>query len=67
MKNLNRIMEFFWLGLAILSTLGAIYYVNILGWDEGWYYLLFPAVALMMFLYRRGMRSRLDKWSKGER
>lgn len=67
MKNLNRIMEFFWLALAILSALGAIYYINVLGWDEGWYFLLFPLVALMMFLYRRGMRSRLDRWSKGER
>ena len=64
MKKLNRVMEFFWLAVAVLSLFGAIYYIMELGWAEAWYYLMFPAVAFMMFAYRRGMRSRLDKWSE---
>ncbi len=65
MKKVNRLMEFFWLALAVITLFGASYYVYELGWKEGWLYLLFPAVALMMYLYRRGMRSRLDRWSEG--
>ncbi len=65
MKNFNRIMEKFWLIIAILSVPFAVFYVIQLGWQQGWFYLLFPITAFMMFGYRRFMRSRLDKWSEG--
>ena len=66
MKKMNRVMEFFWLAVAVLSLVGAIYYILELGWEEGWVYLLFPLTAGMMFAYRRMMRSRVERWSEGE-
>lgn len=67
MKKMNRIMEFFWLAVAVISLIGAGFYVYELGWTEGWIYLLFPLTAFMMWAYRRMMRSRVERWSKGER
>jgi len=66
MKKITRIMEFFWLAVAILSLVGAGYYIYTLGWAEGWIYLMFPLVASMMWAWRRGMRSRIDRWSEGQ-
>lgn len=67
MKKMNRIMEFFWLAVAIISLFGAVYYLNELGWEEGWFYLLFPLTAAMMWGYRRMMRSRVERWENNDR
>ncbi len=61
MKTLNKVMETFWL-LVALVTLGlAAYMIHHDGWDNAYLYLLFPLIAGAMFGLRRTMRKRMEK------
>lgn len=54
-------MTAFWLILAILSLLVAVYMISVSGWMEGSVYLIFPLLAGMMYGVRKFMLSRMDK------
>lgn len=66
MEKVARFMEFFWLALAILTALGAVYILATQGWAEGSTWLLFPAVCLAMWGYRRFLRKRVAQWAERE-
>ncbi|HMN04781.1 MAG TPA: hypothetical protein PKD45_03565 [Flavobacteriales bacterium] len=67
MEKLARIMEIFWLVLAVISGVWAIYVLAVHGWDKGRVWLLFPAVATAMWGYRRFMRGRMAQWAEQQR
>lgn len=67
MERIARIMETFWLVLAILSTGWAVYVLVERGWATGKVWLLFPAVAFAMWGYRRFMRGKMAQWAERQR
>lgn len=60
MRKLNRLMEHFWLAVAIGTGIAAVWVIATDGLEEGRQWLLFPAIALAMFGVRRFMRKRLE-------
>lgn len=46
-------MEVFWLSIAIVALIMALYMIARSGWEEGGYYLIFPLLAGGMFVLRR--------------
>jgi hypothetical protein len=54
-------MTAFWLILAILSLLVALYMIATSGWEVGSVYLIFPVLAGMMYGFRKFMLGRMDK------
>ena len=60
MRKLNRLMEHFWLAVAIGTGIAAVWVIVSDGFEEGRQWLLFPAIALAMFALRRFMRKRLE-------
>jgi hypothetical protein len=64
MKFYNQIMLYFWLALAIVSTVGITYYGFVEGFDRWVYYYFLPVVALLMFFFKRMMISRMEKHMK---
>ncbi len=67
MEKIARFMEMFWLMLAVLTAGWAVYLLATRGWAEGKVWLLFPAVCLAMFGYRRFMRGKMAQWAERER
>ncbi len=67
MERIARIMETFWLVLAILSAAGALYILIERGWATGKVWLLFPSVAFAMWGYRRFMRRKMAQWAERQR
>ena len=64
MERIARFMELFWLVLAVLTGGWAVYVVITHGWAAGKVWLLFPAVCLAMFGYRRFMRGKMAQWER---
>ena len=60
MRKLNRFMEHFWLAVAIGTLLAAICTIEVSGFAEGRRWLWFPAIAMLMFEFRRFTRKRLE-------
>ncbi len=67
MERIARIMEAFWLSLAVLSAVWAAYVLAVHGWKEGKAWVLFPAVCTGMWWYRRFMRRKLARWAEQQR
>lgn len=67
MEKIARIMERFWLVLAIVSSAWAVYVLAAHGWEKGRVWLLFPAVSVAMWQYRRFMRGKMARWAERER
>jgi hypothetical protein len=64
MHKLNRLMEHFWLALAI-ATLGvALWTIFTEGWEKGAQWLVLPAIATAAWLMRRFARKRLDSMKR---
>jgi uncharacterized membrane protein len=55
-KRVNRFMELFWLSIAIVALVMALYMISSRGWANAWTYLLFPLLAGAMYGLRRGVR-----------
>ncbi len=64
MKAYNKIMEAFWLGLAVVTTIIVVYMIISGGWSKNQVYLIFPGICFMMFFARRFMRRRMEKHQK---
>lgn len=60
LRKLSRIMEHFWLAVAIGTAVAAIWVIAQDGFEVGRQWLIFPAVALAMFFFRRFTRRRLE-------
>lgn len=67
MRKLNRLMEHFWLAVAIGTALAAIWVIVVDGFDVGRQWLLFPAIALAMFVFRRITRKKLEAMDDRDR
>jgi uncharacterized membrane protein len=52
-KRVNKFMELFWLALAIIAFIMAIYMIRVRGWEAAWHYLVFPLLAGAMYGLRR--------------
>jgi hypothetical protein len=64
MERVARVMEYFWLALAILSSLWAVWQIGLHGWDGAKHLTWFPLICAAMFLYRRFMRKKMAQWSE---
>lgn len=59
-------MTNFWLVLALVSLVLAIYVVVRDGWHGGSMYFVFPLLAGMMYGVRKFMLSRMDRHNRRE-
>ncbi|HEY8403834.1 MAG TPA: hypothetical protein VIK71_04420 [Flavobacteriales bacterium] len=56
-----RLIENFWLVFAIISFVYACYVCFNMGFEDGYRHFFVPAIAFMWWLFRRGMRKRMEK------
>lgn len=63
LKTVSKIMEKFWLALAIFTLVAVIVvFINDRGMnEENAQYLVFPALAGVMYAFRKSFRKRLEK------
>jgi len=61
MVKLNKFFEQFWLVFAIISLLYAFYVCFDIGFSAGYNHFFIPGIAFMWWLFRRGMRKRMEK------
>ena len=64
MKNLNKInrmMEWFWLVVAIVSFVGVTVFACLGGETEGGVLFAFPCLAFLMYFFRRMFRKKMEK------
>lgn len=59
-QKINKGLEYFWLGITVVCTAIAAYVIYTDGYDESKWYLLFPLLALAMYIMRRGLRKRFE-------
>lgn len=67
LRKLSRFMEHFWLAVAIGTFIAAIWVIATDGFAAGRSWLLFPAIALAMFLMRRFTRKKLEAMEERRR
>lgn len=60
LRKLSRMMEHFWLAVAIGTAVAAIWVIVQDGFELGRQWLLFPGIALAMFFFRRFTRRKLE-------
>ena len=61
MKKYNVIMERFWMLMAVVSFIYAVYMIGAKGIIEAGIYLIFPFVAGMLSYMRYFTRKRIEK------
>ncbi|WKZ65994.1 MAG: hypothetical protein QY325_14645 [Flavobacteriales bacterium] len=59
-RKLGRFMEHFWLAVAIGTLVASIWVIAADGFAQGRQWLLFPAIAMAMFFFRRFTRRKLE-------
>jgi 4-amino-4-deoxy-L-arabinose transferase-like glycosyltransferase len=59
-RKLGRFMEHFWLAVAIGTLVASIWVIAADGFAQGRHWLLFPAIAMAMFFFRRFTRRKLE-------
>lgn len=64
MNKLARIMEYFWLTLAVVSAIWVTYLILTEGWAKNKLLIWFPLVCVATFLYRRFMRKKMTEWAQ---
>lgn len=67
MERVARFMEVFWLVLAVLGAIWALYAIGANGWQQGRIWILFPVICTGMWGWRRFMRGRIAEWAQRER
>lgn len=58
-KKMNNAMKVFWLAIAVVSLIIVVVMGFRDGWDRWVYYLVFPGIALLMYLFRRFAGNRI--------
>jgi hypothetical protein len=61
MEQFNKIMEYFWLSLTVVSLLICFYFFATQGFKETYSYLVFPFMTVIMFAFRRSFRKRMER------
>jgi TRAP-type C4-dicarboxylate transport system permease small subunit len=64
MNVYNKIMQYFWLALSIVSTVGITYFGFTERFDRWIYYYALPVIALLMFFFKRFMIKRMENHMK---
>lgn len=64
--KITRFMEHFWLAVAIGTLVAAVWVIVADGFEQGKQWLMFPAVALGMFVFRRFTRKKLEAMAERE-
>lgn len=59
-QKINKGLEYFWLFLTIACAILSAYMIYDKGYEEEKWYLLFPLLALAMYVMRRGLRKRFE-------
>lgn len=59
-QKINKGLEYFWLVITIASTVMATWFIVQEGYDDAKWYLLFPLLALAMYVMRRGLRKKFE-------
>ncbi len=67
MRKLNRFMEHFWLAVAIGTAIAAMWVIWTDGFEAGRQWLIFPAIASAMFIFRRLTRKKLEAMEDRDR
>jgi hypothetical protein len=60
MRKLNKLMEHFWLALAVGTATAALWVIFTEGFSVGGQWLWFPVIAFSMFVFRRFTRKKLE-------
>ena len=61
MQTYNKIMLYFWLVAGVLSLLVVSYNCITIGMDKWGFYFSMPAIAFLMFFFKRMMMRRMEK------
>ena len=64
METYNKIMKFFWLGLAIVSFVVVTYFCFKDDYKTWVFYYIFPLIALLMYFMKVWMEKRMVKHAK---
>tara|TARA_B100000780_G_scaffold278386_1_gene251725 strand:- start:1485 stop:1688 length:204 start_codon:yes stop_codon:yes gene_type:complete len=64
MKAYNRIMEYFWLFVAITSAALGIFMTFEHSWEDGKYFYIATAMSTLLYLMRRFYRKTVERQSK---
>lgn len=59
--KMMRYMEIAWIVIGVAGAVVAAYEINRVGFDDGKQFLFLPAVAGLVYLFRRGMRKRIER------
>lgn len=59
-QRINKGLEYFWLLITAVSAFMATYFIINEGYDQAKWYLLFPLLALAMYIMRRGLRKKFE-------
>jgi c-di-AMP phosphodiesterase-like protein len=62
MKKMNAFLVYFWLILSVISIAIVIYFFATEGIKDNLLLLLLPVISIAMYVFRRNMRKRLDKY-----
>ena len=66
MNKMIIFLEKMWLIVAIVCLIMAAYKSVVIGYEDGLYFLLFSLLAAALFLLRRRMRIRMQKFENKE-
>ena len=61
MQTYNKIMLYFWLVAGVVSLLVVSYNCITIGMDKWGFYFSMPAIAFLMFFFKRMMMRRMEK------
>ncbi|HLP14053.1 MAG TPA: hypothetical protein VK177_19125 [Flavobacteriales bacterium] len=59
-QKINKGLEYFWLVITVAAAIMATWFITQEGYDQGKWYLLFPLLALAMYVMRRGLRKKFE-------
>jgi hypothetical protein len=59
--KLRKILEYVWLGVALLCLLISIRYTYRVGWDGTLKFYLLTAISFLMYLFRRMANQKAEK------
>jgi hypothetical protein len=60
MKKMNKFLEYFWLVISVISVILIVYVYSALGTEDNLILILFPVIAVAMYVYRRRISKVLD-------
>lgn len=56
-----KIVEAAWFVIGVVALGVAVYEISQRGFEDGWYFLMLPAIAFAWWLFRRSFRRRMER------